>query len=175
MIAEEIRDTIATISDIDQFMYESPGVANIRLDRAQFPCALLYCINTTVIDTSLGYQREEAECNLFFLTKADSIDFDGWKNEAKIADMKALAMKFYTTLTSRGRVTVDGTRLQMQSVFDKGDVLTTGVSFQFRAVEKVGSCPNYTPQPLTLTIDADGEYDVKSYDKVIVNVGGGDE
>jgi hypothetical protein len=140
MIAEEIRDTIATISDIKQFMYESPGVANIRLDRAQFPCAMLYCINTTTIDTSLGYQRESADCNLFFLTKADSIDFDGWKNEAKIADMKALAMKFYNALTARGYVTVDGTRLQLQSVFDKGDVLTTGISFQFRAVEKVGKC-----------------------------------
>lgn len=140
MIAEEIRDTIATISDIEQFMYESPGVANIRLDRAQFPCALLYCINTTVIDTALGYQREEAECNLFFLTKADSIDFDGWKNEAKIADMKALSMKFYTALTDRGNLSIDGTQLVLRSVYDNHDALLTGVSFQFRAVEKVGKC-----------------------------------
>lgn len=139
-IPEEIRETVASITDIKQFIYENPGVANLRLDRAEFPCAVLYCITTTTIDTSLGYQRESADCNLFFLTKADSIDFDGWKNEAKIADMKALAMKFYTALTARGYVTVDGTRLQLQSVFDKGDVLTTGISFQFRAVEKVGKC-----------------------------------
>lgn len=139
-IPEEIREAVASVTDIKQFMYESPSVANLRLDRAEFPCALLYCITTTTIDTSLGYQRESADCNLFFLTKAESIDFDGWKNEAKIAEMKKLAMSFYTALTDRGSLSIDGTQLVLRSVYDNNDALLTGVSFQFRAVEKVGKC-----------------------------------
>lgn len=147
MIAEEIRDTIGQITDIKDFFYESPGVTNIRLDRAKFPCAVLYCIDRIRIDTALGYQRESADCNIFFLEKADTMDFDGWKNQSKIDRMKALAMKFYATLTARGNLTVDGTEITLQSVYDKGDVLTTGISFQFTTTEKVGKC---------ITIDGDG-------------------
>ena len=121
-------------------MYESPSVENIRMDKAEFPCAVLLCLTTTIIDTSLGYQRESAECNLMFVVKADSIDFDGWKNQAKVDAMKQLAMRFYVKLQERGNLSVDGTQLRFDSIFNRDDVLTTGISFQFRAIEKVGQC-----------------------------------
>lgn len=141
-IPEEIRDTIALMPAIKQFIYESPAVTNIKLDKAEFPCAVLLCMTETIINTEFGYQREMADCNLSFLVKADSIDFDGWKNQVKIDAMKQLAMDFYKKLLERNNFSVDGTELHFYSVFNKGDVLTTGVSFQFRAIEKVGKCIN---------------------------------
>ena len=85
--------------------------------------------------------------------------------------MKALAMSFYATLTARGNLTVSGTEITLQSVYDKGDVLTTGISFQFTAVEKQGKCLDGTPAPArVLEITQNGDYDVTAYEKVTVNI-----
>lgn len=126
-------------------MYQSAPKANVLLDVAQTPCALLLLFTDRSIDISRRTWKEKAEVNVFFLTDAD-LDFDGLENQVKVDDMADKAENFIGLLMEDGGIAIDGTSVMMRQVYDEHDRNLTGVSLQFSVTEVRGRCIQL-PQP----------------------------
>lgn len=139
-IVDEIKRICAGIDGVKSVMYENAAVANVRLDRAQFPAAVLYCITDWSIDGSKGFASETAQVNVFFLERMNSLDYSGDNAQAIVDRTASMAMDFYAGLLASKVVAVDGTKLEIRSVYDADDACVCGVSVQFTARELGGVC-----------------------------------
>ncbi len=96
-------DIIAKIKDSLQvtglpFYYDTPQTLNVRLDTAQYPCAMLHIIESGTVTDANGILRERLTIEMLFATTS-SLDFDGETVEREELDgMKGLAFRWLIAL-----------------------------------------------------------------------------
>lgn len=159
-----------TVPAIDNYQYNSPFRANVVLDKGcQGVQAVLYLIRDWSVDYHSIYDVERADVKLLFCKKCKQ-DFTGEQVDDIIDECKSAALKFIVELDNS--LTIKHTRdsYSIQSVFDKFDVNVAGVILNLSLKEVKGECINYSPEIRVLEITENGEYDVRIYDKVNVNV-----
>lgn len=96
-------DIIAKIKDSLQvtglpFYYDTPQTLNVRLDTAQYPCAMLHIIESGTVTDANGILRERLTIEMLFATTS-SLDFDGETVEREELDgMKKKAFQWLVAL-----------------------------------------------------------------------------
>lgn len=157
-----------SMEDLNTVLYESPYFSNIKIDRKPAPYGILYLINVAELDLSNNL-KESVEIEVFFCSPVD-FGADGPKQQAVIDDMMPIAKQFVALMKQDKYFVIDDT-IRITSSYAKFDKNVTGVSVQMTIKERQSKCiDSIDPQQRTLTIEANGEYDVTQYGKVIVNV-----
>lgn len=84
------------------FYYDTPQTLNVRLDRAEFPCAMLNILQTGAVVTDNGIIRERLTIEVLFVTNSN-LDFDGETVERDELDkMKLYAFTWLLALMRGG-------------------------------------------------------------------------
>lgn len=96
-IIDKIKSTIGTATGLP-FYYDTPQTLNVRLDNAQYPCAMLHILESgAVVDTN-GVLRERLTIEMLFATTS-RLDFDGTTVEnEELQRMKVYAFQWLITL-----------------------------------------------------------------------------
>ena len=137
-IIEEVKRIVEAMGL--SFHYESSGVANVVLDRSEYPCSLMFVFQNWSVNVRQGGYRESADILLFFLDKAEKIDFDGESNHQKIEAMKDYALAFIDEVIKGNVVEFVDDEVEVESVYDKFDETLTGVCIKTKLREKAGRC-----------------------------------
>lgn len=97
-IIEKIKDSITAATGLP-FYYDTPQTLNIRLDRAEFPCAMLNIVQSGAIVDTNGILHERLTVEVLFAQKSH-LDFDGLQVEnAELQAMKERAFSWLFALT----------------------------------------------------------------------------
>lgn len=83
-IIEKIKNSITAATGLP-FYYDTPQTLNIRLDRAQYPCAMLNILQSGAVTDANGILRERLTIEILFATTSH-LDFDGTDVEANEID-----------------------------------------------------------------------------------------
>lgn len=139
-IIDKIKNSITAATGLP-FYYDTPQTLNVRLDRANFPCAMLHILQTgTALDTN-GIIRERITIEMLFTT-VSNLDFDGTDVEAN--ELDALKRKAFAWLVALHRshdlrvVSINGT----SRYYATDDVIYSafGVNVTLDEVQGVSSC-----------------------------------
>lgn len=141
-IIEKIKESVAKATGLP-FYYDTPQTLNVRLDTAEYPCAMLHILQSgAVVDTN-GILRERLTIEMLFATTS-SLDFDGTdveKNE--LNEMKLKAFQWLLALY-RSRelrlVSINGTNRYYAT--DDAIYSAYGVQVTIDEVQGVSKC-NY--------------------------------
>lgn len=96
-IIEKIRNSVTQATGLP-FYYDTPQTLNVRLDTAQYPCAMLHIIESGAVTDANGILRERLTIEVVFATLS-SLDFDGEQVEAEELDgLKRLAFRWLMNL-----------------------------------------------------------------------------
>lgn len=93
-IIDKIKASIQQATGLP-FYYDTPQTLNIRLDRAQYPCAMLHILNSGAVVAENGIVRERLTIEVLFATTS-RLDFDGTDVEAY--ELDELKVKAFTWL-----------------------------------------------------------------------------
>lgn len=138
-IVEEVRRIIESMGL--PFLYDSSGVANLKLDREEFPLSLMFIFQSWSVDVRVGGFREEYDVMIFFLEKADRLDFDGIPNHTKVERMGNYAINFINEVIKSDVIGfAESEYVEVRSVYDKFDKNLTGVYVETRIKELASSC-----------------------------------
>lgn len=88
-IIDKIKSTIGAATGLP-FYYDTPQTLNVRLDNAQYPCAMLHILESGAIVDTNGVLRERLTIEILFATTS-RLDFDG----AEVEDQELHQMKVY--------------------------------------------------------------------------------
>lgn len=96
-VIEKIKSTIGAATGLP-FYYDTPQTLNVRLDTAQYPCAMLHILESgAVVDTN-GVLRERLTIEMLFATTS-RLDFDGTEVESEeLQRMKVYAFQWLIAL-----------------------------------------------------------------------------
>ena len=83
-IIDKIKNSITAATGLP-FYYDTPQTLNVRLDRAQYPCAMLHILQSGAITDANGILRERLTIEMLFATTS-RLDFDGTDVEANEID-----------------------------------------------------------------------------------------
>ena len=83
-IIDKIRQSVERATGLP-FYYDTPQTLNVRLDTAQFPCAMLHIVQSGAIQDQNGILRERLTIEVLFATLSN-LDFDGLAVEAQELD-----------------------------------------------------------------------------------------
>lgn len=110
-IIDKIKNSITAATGLP-FYYDTPQTLNVRLDRAQYPCAMLHILQSGAVTDANGILRERLTIEMLFATTS-KLDFDGTDVEKNEIDgLRKHAFKWLLKL-SRSRdlrlVSINGT------------------------------------------------------------------
>ena len=74
-IIDKIKQSVTAATGLP-FYYDTPQTLNTRLDRAQFPCAMLDIVQSGAVFDNNGILRERLTIEVVFATMSH-LDFDG--------------------------------------------------------------------------------------------------
>ena len=144
----KILNTYKQHGALAEVVYQSPFKANVELDTAAHPVAVLYLFRDGSLDLATGLLRDIAEVNVLFLTHQPELDFDGATNDTLLDSMASLAATFIADIIASGVGTISGDNVTLRGIYDHADKNTTGVSMQFRLEAAQGRClAPYEPEP----------------------------
>lgn len=83
-VIDKIKNSITEATGMP-FYYDTPQTLNVRLDRAQYPCAMLHILQSGAVTDTNGILRERLTIEMLFATTSD-LDFDGTDVEANEID-----------------------------------------------------------------------------------------
>lgn len=140
-IIEKIKQSVEQATGVP-FYYDTPQTLNVRLDRANFPCAMLHIVESgAVVDTN-GVLHERLTIEVMF-TLPSSLDFDGLDVERnELNKMKLKAFQWLLTLYQKRAglrlVSINGTGRYYAS----DDVIYSayGVNVTIEEIEGVSKC-----------------------------------
>lgn len=138
-IIDKLKQSVEASSGL-QFLYDSDGTLNTRLDRAHFPCAICGLAGSSVIEDKVGVFHEKISVTVIFVNLAQ-FDPDGLQNEVTIDGCKRYALKWLTDLRTN-------TELRLVSVSNAGRYYNTndanltgyGVTVSLEEVDGTSSC-----------------------------------
>lgn len=167
ILEEMVNDTNCALKS---YQYNDRPTANVTLDRGkESPTALLYQITDWKMGLNQITEKERATIMISFLTKEAALDALGLPQDDVIDEMKDIAIDFVQRL-KMANFKIYGDDIVAKSVYLRSDSNRTGVMLMIDVEEKQGQCIGVTPTPITLEIDANGEYNVFGYSKAVVNV-----
>lgn len=139
-IIGKIRGSIIAATGLP-FYYDTPQTLNVRLDRAQFPCAMLHILQSGAAYNENGIIRERLTIEMQFVQRSH-LDFDGTDVETNELDaMKIKAFQWLLHLT-RSRdlnlITVNNTNRYYAT--DDAIYSAYGVNITIEEVEGVSKC-----------------------------------
>lgn len=137
MIKEEVTRIIEELGL--PVIYQRQGMANVELDKAQFPTAVLYCISDFEVDMKSGANREEANILLFFLDKSKLAE-DGEYYDEIIHRMKQYGLVFCDKVVQSPEIGFTEDKVSIKSIFDKFDSTMGGVMIDTKVKELRGKC-----------------------------------
>ena len=120
--------------------YETPSMANVVLDGAEMPAAVLYCATDYRVSCSSGIVREHASVGVYFCVRQPNVDFHGAENEDLLDTLKPIAMRFVGKVADSDVIAIDSEDIDVQSIYDKYDTNTTGLFLKFELAEMSGQC-----------------------------------
>lgn len=172
-ITEKIRQSVEGATGW-RLHYDAEGNINRLLDSVELPCAFLYLLRNGVVDAEDGQQRERLRIGIFFVNKTE-FDFDTAENEEIIAECKRIGNVWVNSLRKDPFLRMVGSQVQTERVYDKMDVIVTGIGFTLEVEELYGynPCTDSEHELLdVLYVEQNGVYDVRGYLNVQVNVSG---
>lgn len=96
-IIDKIKNSVTEATKLP-FYYDTPQTLNLRLDTAQYPCAMLHVLQSGAVSDTNGILRERLTIEMLFATTSN-LDFDGTDVEANEIDgLKRYAFKWLTKL-----------------------------------------------------------------------------
>ena len=139
-IIEKIKQSVESATGLP-FYYDTPQTLNVRLDRAEFPCAMLHIITSGAVQDTNGILRERLNLEVLFTTTSH-LDFDGTYVENNELDiMKMHAFKWLLSLF-RSRtlrlVTLNGTNRYYAT--DDAIYSAYGVNVTLEEIQGVTAC-----------------------------------
>lgn len=168
ILIDKIVDILNSMDDIETVLYDSPYSANLKIDRLPEPYAIVYPMQSAVLDLRNNL-REGLDLEIFFC-KSVQLDADGAKHLAVIDDCMSLAKSFLALLKQEKSIISDE-NITIRAAYGRYDKNVSGVSVELSLSDRQTKCLDSTdPQIRTLTIEENGEYDVTHYGKVVVNV-----
>ena len=92
-VIDKIKNSVEQATGLT-FYYDTPQTLNVRLDRAQYPCAMLHILESGAVIDANGILRERLTIEMLFAERS-SLDFDGVDVEKNELDrMKKFAFKW---------------------------------------------------------------------------------
>lgn len=96
-IIQKIKNSVENVTGL-AFYYDTPQTLNQRLDRAQYPCAMLNIVESGAVRDANGVLHERMTIEVLFVTQSH-LDFDGLDVENNELDkMKEYAFKWLISL-----------------------------------------------------------------------------
>ena len=146
-IIEKIKQSVVGATGLP-FYYDTPQTLNLRLDTAQFPCAMLHIVQSGAIQDQNGILRERLTIEVLFATLSN-LDFDGLTVEAQELDgMKRKAFAWLQALMrSRDLRLVANNGTQRYYATDDAIISAYGVNVTIDEVKGVSPCSIPEPEP----------------------------
>ena len=139
-IIQKIKQSVERATGLP-FYYDTPQTLNVRLDRAEFPCAMLHIITSGAVQDTNGILRERLNLEVLFTTTS-SLDFDGTDVENNEMDiMKMHAFKWLLSLFRSNTlrlVTLNGTNRYYAT--DDAIYSAYGVNVTLEEIQGVTAC-----------------------------------
>lgn len=168
-IVEKIKASIIRYCDIE-VIYDDATIVNIRADNINTITAIIYLLKSAQQSNLNGQIVESADIAVFFI-QPTTFDFGGIENERLIQDCRQLCNKWLKGLRTDYHLNATNPTAT-QRVYDEFDQVVTGFAVNLSVTEMYGFnfCvdANYLP-PRTLTVIANGVYDIYGYTDLIVN------
>lgn len=96
-VIEKIKESVTTATGLP-FYYDTPQTLNVRLDKAEYPCAMLHILQSGTVTDTNGILHERLTIEMLFADQS-RLDFDGEQVEAYELDaLKRLAFKWVLNL-----------------------------------------------------------------------------
>lgn len=96
-IINKIKNSITAATKLP-FYYDTPETLNIRLDRAQYPCAMMFILQSGAVAQENAIMRERLTIEVLFATTS-TLDFDGtYVEEHELDGMKVYAFQWLLSL-----------------------------------------------------------------------------
>ena len=123
------------------FYYDTPQTLNVRMDNAEYPCAMLHIVNEGGVEDTNGIIRERLTIMVLFATTS-SLDFDGVTVEAEELDaMKRKAFKWLLALRrSHDLRLLSNNGSKRYYATDDAIVSAYGVNVTIEEIEGVTAC-----------------------------------
>ena len=139
-IIEKIKESVTTATGLP-FYYDTPQTLNVRLDTAEYPCAMLHILQSGTVTDTNGILHERLTIEMLFADQS-RLDFDGEQVEAYELDaLKRFALKWVLHLyRSRALrlVSVNGTNRYYAT--DDAIYSAFGVQVTIDEAEGVSQC-----------------------------------
>lgn len=151
-IADKIGESVTAATGLP-FYYDTAQTLNLRLDFAQYPCAMLFVVETGAVDDENGVIRERLTCNVLFTSDQTQLDFDGLQNEKILDGLKVYAFRWLQYLRR-----ADGLRLvsinSTQRLYATNDAVLTAyaVGVTIDEIHGVSGCDDIAPTPYDLLL-----------------------
>lgn len=92
-VIEKIKESVMTATGLPLY-YDTPQTLNVRLDTAEYPCAMLHILQSGTVTDTNGILHERLTIEMLFVDQS-RLDFDGEQVEAYELDaLKRLAFKW---------------------------------------------------------------------------------
>lgn len=92
-VIEKIKESVTMATGLP-FYYDTPQTLNVRLDTAEYPCAMLHILQSGTVTDTNGILHERLTIEMLFADQS-RLDFDGEQVEAYELDaLKRLAFKW---------------------------------------------------------------------------------
>lgn len=168
-IIDKIKNILNSLEDIKTVMYESAFGANLRVDRKEAPFAIMYTVADYQLDMSRNL-KEGCDIEIFFAERGKLGD-TGDNDQVIIDRTMGYARQFLAVLRQEKSIVIENDPVTVKSAYGRYDAHLVGVSVELQLRDRQAHCIDYEePSIKTLTITANGEYDVTQYGKVIVNI-----
>ena len=146
-IIDKIKQSVTAATGLP-FYYDTPQTLNTRLDRAQFPCAMLDIVQSGAIFDTNGILRERLTIEVVFGT-ISHLDFDGIDVENN--EINKMKEKAFIWLLSLQRshdirlVSLNGTT----RYYATNDVINSGygVNITIDEIKGFSKCDVLEPEP----------------------------
>lgn len=155
-IINKITNILNNMTGIKTTMFDNNFSANLRVDRAELPGALLYTVPDWNINIANGVSKEQVEVQVFFFDKGE---FDS-KSEDKLpvfANMALLAREFISKILSDKTLLIQEDSINIKSVYARWDKFVVGCTLTLRLIERQGDCIYTEPTPMPTPIDNQNE------------------
>lgn len=140
VIVDKVLQVLNSLNGVNTVMYDSGFSANVRIDRATPPFALLYLINQWNVDIAKTTSvKETANIQVFFF---EPVNF-GAKGEEKdivVKKMYEIARDFIREMLEIKGLTINGTNVPISSSYGKFDKFCAGVVVELSLTEIQGKC-----------------------------------
>ena len=122
---------------IETVIYGSAFDANVRLDRKPDPAAVIYLLDSWVIDTEKFLKRKECDIAVYFCRRFN-LDAKGEEIKAVMDTVENVVDIFVEEVLADSSMVV--TNVKAQSSYGKFDCNTCGYTVTFHAADKQGQC-----------------------------------